>query len=124
MEEGNTTLITLDLSETPHRNIALRLALTPGSNLEAADYSVSPTEITFEATDTTKTITLTATGDFVDEDNEELRVTIVKLPTQVALGNTSHTGVTITGDGHRRRIPDQQHIQSPRGRHHRLLHKP
>ena len=98
LQEGDTTLITLDLSEAPHRQVTIDLALTPGSNLETDDYTVSPTEITFEATDTAKTITLAATDDFVDEDNEELTIRIVNLPTQVIPGGTDHTDLTITDD--------------------------
>ena len=98
LKEGDTTTITLDLSETPHRIITIPLTLTPGVNLDTNDYTVSPTELTFTATETTKTVTLTAADDFVDEDNEQLTIKIGTLPIQVTPGNPDQIDLTITDD--------------------------
>ena len=99
LEEGDTTtVLTVDLSETPHREVTLTLDVTPGANLEATEYTVSPTNVTFAASEITKTITITAPEDRVDEDDERLTIQIAELPTQVTLGATYNTDLTITDD--------------------------
>ena len=71
-----------------------------GAATADVDYDDAVGSITFNATDTSKDITIPLTNDNLDEDNETLAVTITPaatLPSGFELGN-ARTSVTITDD--------------------------
>ena len=65
---------------------------TPG-----VDYTAGSGTLTFAAGDTSKMVTVTVTGDVLDEENETLTLTLSNPSTDTAIGTATATG-TITDD--------------------------
>ena len=57
-----------------------------------------PASVTFNAGDTEKSFTFTATADTVDDDGESVKLTFGNLPTGVTEGTTKETVISITDD--------------------------
>ena len=71
-DEGDTVMVTVTLSADPERTVVIPLTATPQGDATPADYSV-PASVTFDAGDTSKTITFSATeGHGIDDDGESV----------------------------------------------------
>ena len=97
VEEHKVT-IKVKLSADPERTVTIPVNKAPQGGATSADYSGVPEDITFEAGDTEKTFTFTATADTVDDDGESVKLTFGNLPTGVTEGTTKETVVSITDD--------------------------
>ena len=97
VEEHKVT-IKVKLSADPERTVTVPINKAPQGGATSADYSGVPEDITFEAGDTEKTFTFTATADTVDDDGESVKLTFGTLPTGVTEGTTKETVVSITDD--------------------------
>ena len=96
VDEGQSTTITADLSEIPHRTVQLHLGVSGDTEAVAdSDYNVTPVTFTFGAMDTSKVITFDALEDDVDEDNETVRISLQQFPERVSAGDTFPTELTI-----------------------------
>ena len=69
----NEVTVTVVLDVDPERTVVIPILRTgQGGAVANTDYSVSATSLTFDAGDTVKTFTFTATSDTVDDDDESV----------------------------------------------------
>ncbi|MDE0679498.1 MAG: hypothetical protein OXI11_04675, partial [Gammaproteobacteria bacterium] len=86
-EGGASATVTVNLSAKPERQVRIPIAVTHKAGASSADYSGIPANVMFGGSDTSKTFTVTATDDTVDDDGEWLSLSFGSLPTGVTLGN-------------------------------------
>ena len=98
VDEGSTVTVRVTLSADPERTVTIPLSKTDQDGATSADYSLSTTNLTFNAGDTEKEVTFTATDDAEDDDGESVRLAFGALPDQVTAGATSEATVSITDD--------------------------
>ena len=97
----NEVEVTVTLSADPERTVIIPIERTDLGGVSSADYSTLPTSVTFNAGDTSKSFTFTATHDTVDDDDESVKLTFGTMPDgRVSEGATDVTTVTITDDDH------------------------
>ena len=98
--ESENLTFTVSLSAASGKQVTVDYALdgTPGTATSGTDYAALPASptLTFNAGETTKTITVQVTDDALDEANETVRVTLSS-PGNAALGTATGVG-TITDD--------------------------
>ena len=94
-EGGPAATVQVSLDKDPHRTVTIPLTAMPGGGADFADYIV-PTEVVFNAGETTKDVTVTAVDDSVDDDGESVELTFGMLPNGVSEGTTARTVVQIT----------------------------
>ena len=100
VREGATVSVAVSLSAMPERSLTIPLTATNGTGATSSDYSV-PRSVTFASTETSKTLTFSATDDAVDEANETVTLGFGTLPPRLTAGTTSQAAVTITDDDSR-----------------------
>ena len=98
MAEGGSVIVTLDLSADPERRVAIPLTSTEQDGATGADYSGVPASLTFISGEESRTFTLRATQDSVDDDGESVRLGFGTLPTGVSAGTPRTSTVRITDD--------------------------
>ena len=113
--EGDKVTVKVALSADPERSVTIPLSVYGREEAAAdteesftadqlaafasnADYSGVPANVIFNAGDTEKTFTLTATDDAVDDDGESVTLGFGTLPTGVSAGSTDEATVSITDD--------------------------
>ena len=96
--EGNTVTVKVTLSEDPERTVTILLTKANQDGASSADYSGVPANVVFNASDTEKSITFTATADDDNDDGESVKLGFDTLPTGVSAGTTSETTVSINDD--------------------------
>ena len=97
--EGASQAITVTLSAAPERDVTIPLTITNQSNASDADYSGVPANLQFNATQTSKSFTFTATQDNVDDDDEKVSLGFaVTLPNRITTGTNATSLVSITDD--------------------------
>ena len=94
--EGSTVDVTVNLSENPQRNVIVGLTTTGQGGFEDADVSGVPLAVNFAANEMSKTFTITATDDSVDDDGESFVLSFNNLPTRVTAGTPATTVVSLT----------------------------
>ena len=87
--EGGTATIAVMLNADPERMVVIPLTATNQGGASPADYSV-PASVTFDAGDTSKTITFSAIEDMEDDDGESVLLAFGTLPGGVSAGTTNH----------------------------------
>ena len=98
-EDGAAATVQVTLDKAPNRILNITITATPGNDADTGDYSVSPTRAVFGASDIAKEITVTATDDNIDDDNETVTLTFgTPLPDGVSAGGTVSAVVAITDD--------------------------
>ena len=100
VREGATVSVAVSLSAMPERSLTIPLTATNGTGATSSDYSV-PRSVTFARTETSKTLTFSATDDAVDEEDEMVTLGFGTLPPRLTAGTTSQAAVTITDDNSR-----------------------
>ena len=100
VDEGGTVDVTVRLSGAPGREVTVPVTATAGGGATAqgetgADWSGVPQTVTFGATDTEQSFTLTATDDTADDDGESVALSFGTLPSGVTAGTPSAATVTI-----------------------------
>ena len=96
--EGSSRTVTVTLSADPERTVIIPISKTNQGATSSADYSV-PSGVTFNTTETSKTITFTATQDSIDDDDESVRLSFgSSLPDRVSETSPSEAMVTIRQD--------------------------
>ena len=97
--EGGTATVTVTLSADPERTVEVQITTTNQGGASASDYSGVPASVTFNAGETSKTITFSATQDTLDDDGESVKLGFgTSLPAGVSAGSPSETTVSITDD--------------------------
>ena len=94
-EGGASARVTVVLDKDPHRRLTVPLTNTPGSGAVADDYAAQA-EIVFNAGETSKNVTVTATDDDVDDDGESVELSFGDLPDGVRVGSPARAVVRIT----------------------------
>ena len=102
-EGGAKATVTVNLSAQPGRQVVIPIAAAAQGGATAqgqpdADYSGIPANVTFGATDTSKTFTVTATDDSVDDDGEWVSLSFGSLPDGVTKGSVATSRVDLTDD--------------------------
>ena len=99
VEDGAVAAVQVMLDKAPNRILNIAITATPGNDADTGDYSVSPTRAVFGVSDIAKEITVTATDDNIDDDNETVTLTFgTPLPDGVSAGGTVSAVVAITDD--------------------------
>ena len=94
----NEVVVTVTLSADPERTVTIPLTKTDQGGATSADYSGVPASVVFDAGETSKTFTFTATADSVDDDGESIKLAFGTLPTEVTAGTPDETTVSINDD--------------------------
>ena len=95
-EDGATATVRLLLDAAPGRSVTIELTATGRGGATSADYSGMPEGVTFGASETVKSFTLTATDDADDDDLESVAIGFGSLPSGVAAGSPSVAVVNLT----------------------------
>ena len=93
--EGGSVRVRVALDKDPHRTVTIPLIAVPRDGADSRDY-VAPTEVVFNAGETTKDVTVTAVDDSVDDDGESVELVFGRLPVGVSDGATTRAVVQIT----------------------------
>ena len=94
-EGGATATVGLRLSTAPGREVTIPLT-TENRGATSGDYTVEPSSVTFEPSETVKSFTVTATDDSVDDDLESVAIGFGSLPARVSAGSPSEAVVNLT----------------------------
>ena len=70
--EGGSVIVTVELSAAPERSVTIPITRSNRDGASNGDYSGVPANVTFGATETSKTFTFSATQDSVDDDGENV----------------------------------------------------
>ena len=99
VNEGNDVTVAVTLSADPERTVTITLTKVDQGGATSADYSNVPADVTFNAGDTRKTFTFTATQDTENDDGESVKLGFgTPLPAGVSAGTTTETTISITDD--------------------------
>ena len=103
-ETGDTLVLTLNLDQTPSRDVVIPVTVQAASTATAAsDYTLpDPSSVAFAADATGTALTQSYTMTIIDDDYDEANETIIlgfgTLPPNVSAGTQTTTTVTITDD--------------------------
>ena len=93
--EGGTVEVTVTLDEDPEQTVVIPVTAAGQDGATSSDYSGVPQNVTFDAGDTSKSFTITAADDAVDDDDESVKLAFGTLPENLSPGTTTETLVTI-----------------------------
>ena len=79
VDEGGTQAVTVRLTADPQRTLTVPITATGEGGVSAADYEL-PASVTFNAGETSKTVTFTATQDMTDDDGESVKLAFGTMP--------------------------------------------
>ena len=98
--EGGGVAVTVTLSKAPGSEAVIPLTASNQGGATASDYSGVPTNVTFGAAETSKTFTVTAAQDTVDDDGESVLLGFGTLPGGITAttGQAAATTVSIRDD--------------------------
>ncbi len=99
--EGGSAAVVVNLSDDPEQTVTIPLTKTEQGGASSDDYAGVPASVVFDAGETSKTITFTATDDEGDDDGESVKLgfgTLPSTPLSVTAGSPSETTVSITDD--------------------------
>ena len=89
-EDGNAVRPSIVLSRALNREVTIPIVHSPQMGATAADYTISPTSVTFSAGETRKYISALATDDDDDDDGEYVLLTFGTLPSVVTEASGMH----------------------------------
>ena len=96
-EGGDETTVTVSLSRDPGRAVTVPLQLTGVNGATLHDWT-APTAVQFGPGELSKTISVTAVDDDIDDDGESLDISFGAMPQGVTAGPVSRTRVSFTDD--------------------------
>ena len=103
--------MTVTLSADPERTVVVPIATVNQGTASDADYSGVPPSVTFDAGETSKSFTFSATQDTDNDDGESVQLGFGSLPdAALSAGTPAVTTVNITDDD----VPAVT-VSSPRG---------
>ena len=94
VHEGGTATVQVRLNTDPERTVVILLETTL-QGATTADYAGVPSSVTFSPGETMKEITVTATDDDIDDDDETIELSFGTLPPSVSKGSPGTATVTI-----------------------------
>ena len=94
--EGAAVEFAVSLSAASGEQVTVQYATSDGTAEGATDFTAASGTLTFEANETSKTVSVATTNDSADEENETFTLTLSS-PTNVTLGDGTATG-TINDD--------------------------
>ena len=94
----NEVTVTVTLSADPERTVTIPIVKTNLGGASSSDYSGVPDNVVFNAGDTEKSFTFSATDDSDDDNGESVKLTFDTLPSRVSEGTTKETVVSINDD--------------------------
>ena len=97
-EGGADARVRVELSEAVGSPVTVPLIPVNRGGATNADYSGMPSNVTFGASETSKTFTVTAMDDSVDDDGESVRVGFGTLPAAVTAGSPATATVALADD--------------------------
>ena len=96
--EGGAQSVTVTLSADPERTVTIPITATDQGGADTYDYSV-PSDVTFNAGDTSMTFHFSATQDMEDDDGESVLLGFdTNMLDRVSAGATAETTISITDD--------------------------
>ena len=96
--EGSVT-VTLRLSADPEREVVIPLSSSYGGGATSSDFRTPPpASVTFNSGETSKTFSVQAADDEIDNDDKSVTVSFGSLPSRVTEGATAETVVSVTDD--------------------------
>ena len=96
-EGGTAASVTVSLSGMPLREVEIEVTATNQGTTTGGDYSGVPVTLTFGASETSKTFSVTATDDSDDDDGESVQLGIgTPLPSGLSLGSQTTATVNLT----------------------------
>ena len=100
VNEGGTGQVTLTLATAPATGttVTVPITATPGAGLGTGEYSGVASSVTFGAGETSKSFTMTAVQDTVDEPDEVLTLSLGTLPAGYVAGTTAELAITVVDD--------------------------
>ncbi len=94
--EGGQVDLPITLSAVPERQVTIPIEIEGAGGAEAIDYSVSPTSLTFGASETDKTLRVRASNDSVVDTGESVALGFgTSLPERISEGGIADTTVAI-----------------------------
>ena len=98
-EGGSPATVTVSLNVDPEREVVIPLRATPRNGAVAADYSGVPEEVRFTSDGVlSRTFTLTAVDDAIDDDGETVAFGFGTLPERVSAGSPQTATVELVDD--------------------------
>ncbi|MDE2778788.1 MAG: hypothetical protein OXI91_03815 [Chloroflexota bacterium] len=95
--EGGSQAVVVTVSDPPLRTVRIPIVAVGQDGATGDDYSGVPRTVTFNATETSKTFSFSATYDTIDDGGESVKLSFGSmLPPGVAQGPVNETVVTIT----------------------------
>ena len=100
VDEGGTGQATLTLATAPAAGATATVPITatPGEGLGTGEYSGVPASVTFAAGETSKSFTVAAVQDTLDEPDEVLTLSLGALPAGYVPGTTPELAITVVDD--------------------------
>ena len=97
--EGATVTVSVELSAAPERSVTVALTHAAQGDTSSGDYSLSAASVTFAADETSKSFTVSAASDSVDDDGESVLLGFgTPLPAGFSEGDPDQATVNITDD--------------------------
>ena len=103
-EGGSGAAVRVELDTAPGRSVTVPLTKANGGGATAADYSGIPANVTFGASQTARTFTVTATNDSADDGGESVSIGFGPLPAGVSAGSPAATAVALADDSQLRSV--------------------
>ena len=97
-EGGEDAMVTVQLSEALAADLTVPLTAEGGGGATPEDWSGVPSEVTFSAGDTSKTFTVVAVDDTVEDDDEMVHLGFGSLPSGFNAGPIASATVTLMND--------------------------
>ena len=94
--EGGRVTVTVVLSADPKRSVTIPLTAANQDRATSAEYSGVPPNVAFTSGERSKTFTLSAADDSIDDDGESVALDFGTLPTGVRAGTVRTSTVNIT----------------------------
>ena len=94
--EGGHVDVAVTLSAVPERQVSIPVEAEGAAGAESADFSISPSSLSFGANETTKTVRVSAANDSAVDPGENVALSFrTPLPDRVSEGSTAQATVTI-----------------------------
>ena len=94
-EGGAAAAVTVGLSADPERAVTVALTASGAGGATAGDWTLAPARVIFSSGETSKTVTVTAIDDAVDDDGESVVLGFAGLPEGVSPGSRITATVSI-----------------------------
>ena len=103
-EGGSDAAVSVKLDVAPGRSVTIPLTPTHVGGATAADYSGIPESVTFGPAETSRTFTVMATEDTVDDGGESVSIGFGPLPAGVSADSPAAAAVTLADDSQLRSV--------------------